>query len=168
MGLQVVLVEEGSTLVWLPRAGCALLWTASGSELLCFSSFAFHLELRTAECLCHLILVSVCVVTNRTKNHDRIAYMWKKHAVVGAGKCKVSLRSAQCFMQHGLDFCGLLKVWFSEPFPFSGIRPQAGWDGMFGVYLTPVGMRWLAGDLQFGWASGFRISWTPVRTSWYV
>ena len=117
---------------------------------------------------CHLVLVSVCVVTNRTKNHDRIAYMWKKHAVVGAGKCKVSLRSAQCFMQHGLDFCGLLKVWFSEPFPFSGIRPQAGWDGMFGVYLTTVGMRWLVGDLQFGWASGFRISWTPVRMSWYV
>ena len=51
---------------------------ASGSELLCFSSFAFHLELRTAECLCHLILVSVCVVTNRTKNHDRIAYVWQK------------------------------------------------------------------------------------------
>ena len=72
------LAAEGSTLVWLPRAGCALLWTASGSELLCFSSFAFHLELRTAECLCHLVLVSVCVVTNRTKNHDRIAYVWQK------------------------------------------------------------------------------------------
>ena len=132
------LAAEVSTLVWLPRAGCALLWTASGCELLCFSSFAFHLTLRTAECLCHLVLVSVCVVTNRTKNHDRIAYMWKKHAVVGAGKCKVSLRSAQCFMQHGLDFCSLLKVWFSGPFPFSDIRPQAGWDGMFRVYLTSV------------------------------
>ena len=132
------LAAEVSTLVGLPRAGCALLWTASGCELLCFSSFAFHLSLRTAECLGHLVLVSVCVVTNRTKNHDRIAYMWKKHAVVGAGKCKVSLRSAQCFMQHGLDFCSLLKVWFSGPFPFSDIRPQAGWDGMFRVYLTSV------------------------------
>ena len=72
------LAAEGSTLVWLPRAGCALLWTASESELLCFSSFAFHLGLQTAECLCHLIFVSVCVVTNRTRNHDRIAYMWQK------------------------------------------------------------------------------------------
>ena len=72
------LAAEGSTLVWLPRAGCALLWTASESELLCFSSFAFHFELQTAECLCHLIFVFVCVVTNRTRNHDRIAYMWQK------------------------------------------------------------------------------------------
>ena len=55
----------------------------------------------------------------------------KKHRVLGAGKCKVPLRSAQCFMQHGLDFCSLLKVWFSGPFPFPDIRPQAGWDGMF-------------------------------------
>ena len=72
------LAAEVSTLVWLPRAGCALLWTASGCELLCFSSFAFHFELQTAECLCHFIFVSVCVVTNRTRNHDRIAYMWQK------------------------------------------------------------------------------------------
>ena len=72
------LAAEVSTLVWLPRAGCALLWTASGCELLCFSSFAFHFELQTAECLCHFIFVSVCVVTNHTRNHDRIAYMWQK------------------------------------------------------------------------------------------
>ena len=58
--------------------GCALLWTAFEFELLSFSSFAFHLALRTAECLSHLLLVYVCVVTNRTNNHDRIAYMWKK------------------------------------------------------------------------------------------
>ena len=69
------LAAEGSTLVWLPRAGCALLWTASGSELLCFSSFAFHFELQMAECLCHLIFVFVGVVS---RNHDRIVYMWKK------------------------------------------------------------------------------------------
>ena len=72
------IAAEGSILVWLPRAGCALLWTASESELLCFSSFAFHFELQTAECLCHFIFVSVCVVTNHTRNHDRIAYMWQK------------------------------------------------------------------------------------------
>ena len=65
------IAAEGSILVWLPRAGCALLWTASESELLWFSSFAFHFELQTAECLCHFIFVSVCVVTNHTRNHDR-------------------------------------------------------------------------------------------------
>ena len=78
------IAAEGSILVWLPRAGCALLWTASESELLCFSSFAFHFELQTAECLCHFIFVSVCVVTNHTRNHDRIAYMWQKKAIIMA------------------------------------------------------------------------------------
>ena len=110
------LAAEVSTLVWRPRAGCALLWTASGCEWLCFSSFAFHLTLRTAECLSHLLLVYVCVVTNRTKNHDRIAYMWKKKAVVGASQCKVSPRSSQCLVQHGLEFGHLLNVWLSGPF----------------------------------------------------
>ena len=108
----------GSTLAWLPRAGCALLWTASEFELLSFSRFAFHLALRTAECLCHLLLVYVCVVTNRTNNHDRIAYMWKNKAVMGASQCKLSLRSSQCLVQHGLEFCGLLDVWLSGPFFF--------------------------------------------------
>ena len=97
--------------------GCALLWTAFEFELLSFSSFAFDLALRTAECLSHLLLVYVCVVTNRTKNHDRIAYMWKKKkAVVGASQCKVSPRSSQCLVQHGLEFGHLLNVWLSGPF----------------------------------------------------
>ena len=85
--------------------GCnALLWTASEFELLSFSSFAFHLALRTAECLCHLLLVYVCVVTNRTNNHDRIAYMWKNKAVVGASQCKVSLRSFNALCSMGWSF----------------------------------------------------------------
>ena len=55
------------------------------SELLCFSSFACHFELQTAECLCHFIFVSVCVVTNHTRNHDRIAYMWPKKDLSDSG-----------------------------------------------------------------------------------
>ena len=98
------LAAEVSTLVWLPRAGCALLWTASESELLCFSSFAFHVGLQTAECLCHLIFVSVCTVTNRTRNHDRILHTCDK---------KKDLSDFGCF--HFLFkinfFCSGVGVW---------------------------------------------------------
>ena len=101
----VMFFAAGLTLAWLPRAGCALLWTASGFELLSFSSFAFHLALRTAECLCDLLLVYVCVVTNRTNNHDRIAYMWKNKAVVGASYalCSMGWSFVVCWMYDILD-----------------------------------------------------------------
>ena len=40
----------------------------------------------------------------------------KKKAVVGASQCKVSPRSSQCLVQHGLEFGHLLNVWLSGPF----------------------------------------------------
>ena len=90
--------------VTLPRAGCALLWTASEFELLSFSSFAFHLA---------LLLVYVCDVTNRTNNHDRIAYMWKKQSCRGSESMQglTEILSMPCAAWVGV-------LWFVECMTF--------------------------------------------------